>query len=874
MRRVALLALLALLTAAPARADVLLWTDGNGVQHFGPSTPGTGAIPPAAIQQSPSLYADFATQIYAATIGGQQYGMPQTSVLWAAGPPTGAYYIDPSATMRNSVPNGPRFTFDPVSNRSIGLLVEPAVATNYVPDPMLYTTGWGGGADSQGAINATLPAFVPGAAIIRHLRDTNPTPTAGVWTIPLPGTIFTYTHSTWVYIPKGSTAYSFCIGTSGTGISTTSVCANMNLTNVWQLVSGPISASASGTSLVLATKVVGPAGAIGYSTAPAVTALQYSSSFTPTARAGDVAVGSGLGLEQLGSGSGTLVLKGFARDAAHFASTVSGGIRVSDGTTANAVTLQVVGDPVQPFLQAIVASAGSTVLTQTGGAMQPGQFYTMALSWGAGTLTYADSLGGVASVTAAAPIGLKALTALAGPNPIAQISFIPNAMTPAALQALVGTGLSANVSVDAAHPGLTVPTNFVGVSFEENDSLQQLQFTGASGASLAALLNRLGPAGVLRIGGTSSDGVGWSASPTQVATLGTFMSSIPGWGLIFGLNLCANAPSAQATVAQNMAAAFPAVILQFGNEPDIYQTSCARATVNYGPADYLTDWAAYLTAVRAVAPTTALAGPDLGQTSVWLPLFLAGEATNVVLATRHFYPFCTSALATTPTLLMSDALYPTPSASPTTATAASDVAIAASFGLPVRMTESNSICVGGTNGVSNTLAAAIWAVEYIAQIENAGFAGVNFHGTRSAGTFYTPFVQQGDLTFLPQPVYYGMLLAAQVSGMRVLPVTSTVSTLTLPAFGFLGADGKARLMVVNKNLTQTASVNLTQGGGGGTWTTQGVLTLTGASAAATSVTLGGSLVDNAGSWSPVLTFVPRGVAVSVPPASAALITMQ
>ena len=157
------------------------------------------------------------------------------------------------------------------------------------------------------------------------------------------------------------------------------------------------------------------------------------------------------------------------------------------------------------------------------------------------------------------------------------------------------------------------------------------------------------------------------------------------------------------------------------------------------------------------------------------------------------------------------------------------------------------------------------------QLIAAGYAGVDFHSGRVATLFYTPFVQNGDLTYTPQPLYYALLLVAQIEGMRVLPVTSSAPFTTMPVQAYLDGAGATWFLAVNKNLTQSAALTIGQGG---SWTQQSVLTLTGASAAAATATLGGASVDNAGNWSPTRTTVARGTPVSIPPASAVLVKLQ
>jgi hypothetical protein len=157
------------------------------------------------------------------------------------------------------------------------------------------------------------------------------------------------------------------------------------------------------------------------------------------------------------------------------------------------------------------------------------------------------------------------------------------------------------------------------------------------------------------------------------------------------------------------------------------------------------------------------------------------------------------------------------------------------------------------------------------QLAASGFAGVDFHSGRVASLFYSPFVQNGDLTYTPQPLYYAMLMFSQIEGMRVLPVTSSVPFNTMPVGAYVDSSGANWYLAINKNLTQTAALTINQAGA---WTQQSVLTLTGASPSATAATLGGASVDNAGNWTPTPVIVARGAPVPIPPASAVLVKLR
>ena len=98
-----------------------------------------------------------------------------------------------------------------------------------------------------------------------------------------------------------------------------------------------------------------------------------------------------------------------------------------------------------------------------------------------------------------------------------------------------------------------------------------------------------------------------------------------------------------------------------------------------------------------------------------------------------------------------------------------DAATRMGFGITWRMTEGNTIYRGGKYGVSNVFAAALWGADYLLDLMNMGYCGVNLHGgsghaqavsvggvfhgealmkdptSPHAKPFYTPIANEGTL---------------------------------------------------------------------------------------------------------------------------------
>jgi hypothetical protein len=306
---------------------------------------------------------------------------------------------------------------------------------------------------------------------------------------------------------------------------------------------------------------------------------------------------------------------------------------------------------------------------------------------------------------------------------------------------------------------------------------------------------------VLRVGGDSADHSFWD--PHENALPSWAFSLAPRWlaqaralvrrlgvRLILDLNLITDTPAAAAVWARAAKDGLPRGSIrafEVGNEPDIYTRSAWLAITAGRPAEgrplpaamtaggYVRDFRAYAEALELAAPHTLLAGPALANPVShrrWTTALIAGARRSLGLVTIHRYPYsaCTrrhpAAAPTVAKLLgpgassaMADALRPT-------------VDEAHDAGLPVRMTELNSVTCGGRPGVSNTFATALWAPDAFLDLARAGLDGINLHVR--ADTINAPFaITTAGLT--ARPLLYGMILFAHTlgPGARLVALRST-----------------------------------------------------------------------------------------------------
>jgi hypothetical protein len=460
------------------------------------------------------------------------------------------------------------------------------------------------------------------------------------------------------------------------------------------------------------------------------------------------------------------------------------------------------------------------------------------------------------------------------------------------------------VTVDVAHPGAALPTDFLGLSFEA--SVLGSDLFDPARSNLPALLGDLGT-GRLRFGGNSVDRVAaWtadSAAPlpawahsrvtaADLARLGA-LAATTGWKVDLGLTLGHPYPAAAADEA---AAAVRLIgtglgTVQVGNEPDLLR----NVRPGYTGAAYRADVASYRESMAAVAPGAAISGPDTAL-AARLASYGADEGAAVVFLTQHFYPLtrCDGRRPTITQLLSASTL------ATEARFAATTVAASRTLGLPVRLDETNSASCGGQDGVSNTLASALWVIEYLVTVAQHGVSGVGIQSGLAACEGYTPICVPGakgaaagttpridpiadaslgaaasrDGRLTAQPEFYGLLLVHELEGGQWLPSTTNQPTPAWLAAVKMPA-GAIRVVMVNPSASSATDMILRAAGRGDQASLQ---LLTGPSLGATSgVSLGGAPVKGDGTWAPsadtTLAISADGLHVHLPPATAALLTI-
>jgi hypothetical protein len=439
------------------------------------------------------------------------------------------------------------------------------------------------------------------------------------------------------------------------------------------------------------------------------------------------------------------------------------------------------------------------------------------------------------------------------------------------------------VTPHADQPGFAVAPNFLGLSFEIQDAINNPRLADPV---LEQFLTNLGP-GVLRFGGISSDEHWWNPTTRVVrsdgapvitdadfATLFAFSRAV-GWPVIYTVNLANLQADTAAAEVQALAAAGGKSLLgvAIGNEPDQYVADGFRSS-SWDWAQMQSEWLSYANAIQARTSGIEFVGLDGCCVTAldWLPSFISGQAPRLVLGTHHIYPEWNGAPAGTNYAPSITNLLD----STTTGRVTGDVVeLYQALGgqVPLRITESNSVASGGADGVSNVFAASLWGVEHMYTLAEHGAVGVNFHGSLSGG-YYQP-LDGTPGSYTARPLYYAMLMFHTAAQGQTIPVTVTAHQ-NITVHATVGSDGTLRVTAINREPSTSVQVRIVPGR---TYTHAGTQRLLGSSLSATSgITFAGSGVSSTGTWtpaSPQAVYTSGGVyAISLPAASAAVVTLQ
>jgi hypothetical protein len=454
-----------------------------------------------------------------------------------------------------------------------------------------------------------------------------------------------------------------------------------------------------------------------------------------------------------------------------------------------------------------------------------------------------------------------------------------------ALQA-VSRESEVRVTLDPARTINVIPPDFMGLGYEISSVARPGQLS-AQNSVYVQLVQTLGKHGIIRVGGNTSDYSSYSStgqplsSPegkagsvvndTVLRELGSFLDAT-GWKLIWGLNLGNGTQENAIDEAKAVTAAAGNNLLAFeiGNEPDLFPRHEVHRNAPYNYDDYLREYRTYRNAIRKALPNIAFAGPDAADASDWVSGFASDEGKDIRLLTHHYYREGQNPGSTIDKLLHTD-----PKLAPILAklSAASEAS-----GVPYRICETNSFSGGGKPGVSDTLAAALWVLDFMFILARAGCAGVNMEtGVNQRGfiSSYSPIGDDEQGHYWAAPEYYGMLAFAQSGTGRIIGSTIDAGNRNLTAYATQPSKDRTVLTLINKEPSTDAVVLIDAST---SFRSGSLIRLSGPSLESKSgITLGGAAVSPSGSWKPShkerVSRTRTGLRLRLPAASATIVTL-
>ncbi len=366
-------------------------------------------------------------------------------------------------------------------------------------------------------------------------------------------------------------------------------------------------------------------------------------------------------------------------------------------------------------------------------------------------------------------------------------------------------------------PGEQLAHAPIGISIEYPLMAADLGAGPCPPPALVAELQRLGSPR-LAIGGNSQDFTSPTPAPevpsnwealTTYSLPGPFFSqlhcllSTTHEPLEIGLNARTGQLAwAEAMVAGAEQAATAGLQFSIGNEPDLYYLPNYLALTKIQPGEEGKAVAFYLRLVgylRQALGTQPLIGPELANPAHWrgsLPGVFAALHPQTVGV--HAYPLsvCRSEREATIHGLLTRSVGNAPRRM------AWVVAEAHAAGAPAVISEANSVSCGGKAGVSDTSAAAVWALRFVLAALETGFGEVTFH---FSGNPYDPFYLRGA-EVVRRPLE-GALVALQqwLPAGATLRIGHSVGNVAVAA---VAASGAQPLLLLDNESPKPATIAL------------------------------------------------------------------
>lgn len=450
------------------------------------------------------------------------------------------------------------------------------------------------------------------------------------------------------------------------------------------------------------------------------------------------------------------------------------------------------------------------------------------------------------------------------------------------------------ITISSSTTGTSLTNSSLGLSFEASD----LALPGFTGGNLAAYLKTLGPS-VVRIGGNTVDETFWTSTgapppswsiatitPADLTALAS-LAQASGWKVILGVNLKHYNPASAADEAKFAHSALGSVLqaIEIGNEPDLY------SQYKTNPAQFFTDFQAYVSAIEQAVPGLPVEGDDAtSPNNSFQNAFVSAESglaqPDITELTSHNYPLVSTTCGGSPTIA---ALLGTSARDEENNNAQAAAAAAAKLREPAVIDEGNSVVCEGQQGVSDVYAAALWEVDDQLVVAREGVRGDYMHGTvvqcdtaKPLFMFYTPLcaptaADAASGILAAQPEYYGLAAVHEVGTGAFLNL-SNPDWANVRAYAIRHQDGTVTVVLDDVQDPASNASSTLQLSFGQSFTHGSRFNLTASSLTATSgITLGGQTVQGNGTLAPPattpVTVSGSTLTVTVAAGSAAMITL-
>jgi hypothetical protein len=407
-----------------------------------------------------------------------------------------------------------------------------------------------------------------------------------------------------------------------------------------------------------------------------------------------------------------------------------------------------------------------------------------------------------------------------------------------------------NIDIDYIHPGIKIPDDFTGLSFETRAVVKDTTFNSGN-TVLQNMIKMLGN-GILRIGGNSVENSVFTLSKRMKSTGQDSITSDDidrvfsfakktGWKVIFGLNLGKFDPELSALETQ-YAWKYKSQIHSFeiGNEPNHFIQHQTRDS-SWGYPEFKTEFETYIKTINNLVPDAVFSGPaTASKYNPWFVNFAKDESNNVCLLSHHHYPM--SPEKGSVPMMLSKKLMRT----------ISDlflnlVKVSAEHNKKFRLAECNSVFKGGLAGVSNSFASALWGADFMFTLAQSGAVGLNIH--TGATNAYTP-ISFSKGVYTAKPLFYGMMLFRLGNKGNFLPLKVSDTLANISCYAVKDSLGEVTFTIINKDSLANYSINVSFSGTSD-FNSCDIIRLTAPSVYSTSdVSLAGDLVKENGTWMP------------------------